>query len=137
MNRSILCNCDVEAERKFLLELLAACENSETDLVMYFTINLAFVNFFDNLTGSLGDPILRNWTTQEEILAISLQPIEIISSLLNAPKMLKDFVYQFRHKKQIQAHQECMEEERSKQSSKFNSFLNSFLADVLLFWLHC
>ena len=29
MNRSILCNCDVEGESNFLLELLAVCENSE------------------------------------------------------------------------------------------------------------
>ena len=34
LNRSILCNCDVEAERNFLLESLAACGNSETDLEM-------------------------------------------------------------------------------------------------------
>ena len=47
--------------------------------------------------------------------------------------MLKDFVNQFRHKKEIQDLEECMEEERSKQSSKFKSFLNSFLADVHLF----
>ena len=34
MNRNILCHCDVEAESNFLLESLAACENSEvkTDL---------------------------------------------------------------------------------------------------------
>ena len=49
LNRSIQCNCDVEAESNFLLELLAACKNSETDLVMYFTVNFAFVNYFDNL----------------------------------------------------------------------------------------
>ena len=55
------------------------------------------------------------------------------ASLLNAPKMLKDFVNQFRHKKQIQDLQECIDEERSEQSSKFKSFLNSFLADILLF----
>ena len=30
MNRSILCNCNIEAESNFLLELLAVCENSET-----------------------------------------------------------------------------------------------------------
>ena len=35
LNRSILCNCDVEAKSNFLLELLASCGNSETDLVMY------------------------------------------------------------------------------------------------------
>ena len=66
---------------------------------MYFTVKLAFVNFFDNLTRSLAVPIIRNWTTQEQILVISLEPFEMNASLLNAPKMLKDFVNQFRHKK--------------------------------------
>ena len=69
MNRSILCNCNIEAESNFLLELLAACDHSETktDLVMYFTVNLAFVSYFDNVIESLGVPIQRNWTTQEQI----------------------------------------------------------------------
>ena len=51
MNRSILCNCDVKAESNFLLESLATSEGSETktDLEMFFTINLAFVNYFDNM----------------------------------------------------------------------------------------
>ena len=133
LNRSILCNCDVEAERNFLLESPAACGNSGTDLVMYFAVNLAFVNFFDNLTRSLGVPIIRNWTTQEQSLAISLEPFEMNASLLTASKTLKGFVNQFRHKREIQDLQECMDEERSKQSSKFKSFLNSFLADILLF----
>ena len=73
LNRSILCNCDIEAESNFLLESLAACDNSETDLVMYFTVNLAFVNYFDDMIESLGVPILRNWTTQEQILPISVK----------------------------------------------------------------
>ena len=45
LNRSILCNCDVEAEMNFLLEMLAACGSSETDLVVYFTVNLALLTF--------------------------------------------------------------------------------------------
>ena len=32
MNRSILCNCDVEAESNFLWESLAACKDSETKI---------------------------------------------------------------------------------------------------------
>ena len=45
LNRSIPCNCDLEDESNFLLESLAACQNSnnKADLVMYFTVNLAFV----------------------------------------------------------------------------------------------
>ena len=113
LNRSILFNCGVEAERNFLLESLAACDSSETDLVMNFTVNLAFVNYFDNLTGSLGVPIFRNWTTQEQITVILLEPFEINACLLNAPKTLTDFVNQFRHKKQIQDLQEYIYKERS------------------------
>ena len=114
------------------MELLAACGNSETDLVMYFTVNLTFVNYFDKMIESLCIPILRNWTTQEQILPISVESFEINASLLNTSKT-KDFVHQFRHKKQIQELQEHIDEERTKQSSKFGSFLNSFLADILLF----
>ena len=59
MNRSILCNCDIEAESNFLLESLAACEGPETktDLEMHFTINLAFVNYFNDMIEELGIPI--------------------------------------------------------------------------------
>ena len=59
MNRNILHNCDIKAESNFLLESLAACEGSETktDLEMHFTINLAFVNFFDDMIKELGIPV--------------------------------------------------------------------------------
>ena len=39
VNRSVLCNCGIEAENTFLLESLAACHNSSTKLIMYFTVN--------------------------------------------------------------------------------------------------
>ena len=56
MNQSILCNCDIEAESNFLLESLAACEGpvTKTDLEMHFTVNLAFVNYFDDMIEELG-----------------------------------------------------------------------------------
>ena len=59
MNQSILCNCDIEADSNFLLESLAACEGPETktDLEMHFTINLAFVNYFDDTIEEFGIPI--------------------------------------------------------------------------------
>ena len=49
-----------------LLELLATCDTSDMDLVMYLMVNLGFVNYFDNLVESLDVPILKNWTTQEQ-----------------------------------------------------------------------
>ena len=82
MNRSIICNCNVEAKSIFLLESLAACENFETkaDLEMYFTVNLAFVNYFENVIEDLGFSILTNWTIQEQIPPIS---VEILNLTIN------------------------------------------------------
>ena len=67
MNRSILCNPDVKAESHFLLESLAACEGSETktDLEMHLTINLAFMNYLDDIIEELGIPVYKNLTTHE------------------------------------------------------------------------
>ena len=46
LDRNILCNCDIEAESNFLLELLTACkEHEKPDLEMYFTVNLVFVDY--------------------------------------------------------------------------------------------
>ena len=128
MNRSILCNCDIEAESNFLLKSLATLDNSKTktDLVMYFTVNLAFLNYFDKVIESLGVPVLSNWTTEEHILPFSLESFEINVSLLNAPKTLKDFVNYYKNKKKILEIKEHIDYKRFKQSSKFGSFLNIF-----------
>ena len=100
VNTSVLCNCRLEVENNFLLELLAACESK---LVMYFTVNTAFVNYldnFDNLTETLEFSILCNWTTHKWTLQISLQSFEFDSDLFKTPKTLKDLVNQFQHKKE-------------------------------------
>ena len=47
VNRSVLCNCGIEAENYFLLKSLAACQDTNFKLVMYFTVNTAFVNHLD------------------------------------------------------------------------------------------
>ena len=52
LNRSVLCNCAIEAENHFILESLAAYQVSESKLTMYFTMNLTFVNYFNNLIKS-------------------------------------------------------------------------------------
>ena len=41
VNRSVLCNCRIEAKNNFLLESLAACYNTESKIIMYFTVNIA------------------------------------------------------------------------------------------------
>ena len=58
LNRSVLCNCGIEADNHYLLESLAACDNSKRNskLTMCFNINTAFANYLDmspNSTESL------------------------------------------------------------------------------------
>ena len=96
VNRSVLCNCRIVAENNFLLESLAACHNVESKLM-----NIAFVNYLDNLTESLKFRILLNWTTHKQTLPIFLQSFDFDSDLLKAPQTLKDFVHQFWHKKEM------------------------------------
>ena len=98
VNRSVLCDCVIEAENKFLLESLAACHDADSKFVMYFMVNTAFVNYLDsldNLTNSLKFPILLNRTTCEQTLPISLKMFDLDSQLLTAPKTLKDIIHQF------------------------------------------
>ena len=44
LNRSVLCNCIIEAENNFLLVCIAACDpdSTDVDLEMYFVASTAF-----------------------------------------------------------------------------------------------
>ena len=64
LDRNVLCNCNIEAESNFLLESLAAHdEHKKPDLEMYFTVNLAFLDYLTQLNVTLNTPINRNWTS--------------------------------------------------------------------------
>ena len=61
VNRSVLCDCGIEAENNFLFESLAACQDANSKLVMYLMVNTAIVNYLDwfpYLTESLEFPII-------------------------------------------------------------------------------
>ena len=64
-------------------------------------VNTAFVNYLDNLTDSLKFPVLLNQNAHKQTLHISLQSFNFDPDLLKAPKILKDYVHQFQHKKEI------------------------------------
>ena len=51
--RSVLCNCEIKTGNHFPLESLTACIESTSKLIMYFAVNLAFVNHFGHWTNSL------------------------------------------------------------------------------------
>ena len=103
VNRSVLCNCGIKEENNFLLESLAVCQNANSNLVMYFMVNTAFVNYIGqfNLMETLSFPILANKTTSEHILPIFLTNTRFDKTLSSAPQTLKDYISQYRQKKEI------------------------------------
>ena len=73
LDRNILCNCDIEAESNFLSESLTTCSECEKpDLEMYFTVNLAFVDYQEELNDTITKPINRNWTNVKQSLPVFL-----------------------------------------------------------------
>ena len=91
VNRSVFCNCRIEAKNNFLLESLAACHDDNTKLVMFFTINIAFTNYINefNLTEELETPILTNKTISEYTLPVFLNQRMFDDTLLSTPLTLK------------------------------------------------
>ena len=102
VNRSILCNCRIEANNHFLLESIATCDNKGSNLVMYFTINMAFANYLDMLP-NLTNPFLliKDRPTYEQPLLINLSIPDIDSSLQHAPTNLKSFMHDYANYKEI------------------------------------
>ena len=93
VNRSILCNCRIEADNHHLQESITSCDKKITQLIMYFTINLAFTNYLDmfpNMTDSLN--LIRDRTQYEQPLPIYLNIPQYDNALNNRPTMLKDFL---------------------------------------------
>ena len=104
VNRSVLCNCGIEAENHFLVKSLAACQNKNSKFTMYFIVNTAFVNYLDkfpNLTESLEFPIIKNKTMFEQTLPISLNVSKFDPNLLTASSDLKEFINNYANNKEI------------------------------------
>ena len=114
---------------------MAACKgpDAKTDLEMHFTVNLAFMDYFDDILENGGKQILLNWTTQEQILPISLETFEISPNLIDAPKTLRELAVRYKNKRNILDKEERNSDRPKDSDSKFQSFLNSFIADVLVF----
>ena len=102
VNRSVLCNCSIEADNHYLLESIATCNNRNSKLVMYFTINLAFANYLDmflNLTESF--LLIRGKTRYKQMFPINFSIPDFDTSLLRASTKLKNFVESYAKNKEI------------------------------------
>ena len=106
INRSVLCNCGIEADNYYLLESLAACDNVDCKLTMYFTVNTAFADYLDMfpiLMESLEfliikirttfekTPFISSYTNQKEIF--DLQKRHDDNMILNANKNFFSYSY--------------------------------------------
>ena len=134
VNRSVLCNCGIEAENHFLLESLAAFHDLNSKLVMYFMVNTAFVNYLDqftNLTESLEFPIIKKKATFKQPLPISLNVSKFDSDLLTVPRNLKDFIHQYNCKKEIFDLNERHDTKDSTTNKNF--FSDNYIVDIFLF----
>ena len=96
---------------------------------MFFTVNLVFLDHLEDLTEVIDTLIDRNWMHEKQSLPISLKSFEINSSLLQAPKILKDYIRQYQeHNKKQHLH-----EQSDNTNCKFNTFISSFIVDIIGF----
>ena len=97
-------------------------------MTIYYTVNTAFMPYLDTFKEQLVLPRLeinQNWTTQKQILPISLQATPFDSKLLNAPKTLKGLVQQYKQKNK-------MLDEAQNDKPK-NEFFDNIAVDIFLF----
>ena len=134
LNRTILCNCIIEAENNFLLESIAACDPDSTnvDLQMYFVANTAFLNYFKGLIDTLEVPFLHNVTMQEHILPISLESDDFDKELLVAPEILRELVENYKRKKlSFDKHHKTLEPEDDLEIE--TSIVNHLASKIFIF----
>ena len=96
-------------------------------------VNKAFVNYLDkftNLTESLEYPIIKNKTTFEQTLPISLKVSKFDSDLITAPRYLKDFIHHYNCKKEIFDFNK--RHDTTDLTTSKNVFSNNYIVDVFL-----
>ena len=135
VNRSVLCNCGIEADNHYLLESIAMCDNKISYLVMYFTINMAFTNYLAMLP-NLTNPslLIKDGINYEQPLPLNLSVPDFDSSFRHAPTSLKGFMHDYVKNEEIfdlkQRHTSTVE---SLNNSNKNFFSNNYIVDIFVF----
>ena len=136
LNRTVLCNCIIEAESNFLLESIAACapERDNVDLDIYFVANTAFLNYFDELINTLDTPFFHNITRQEHVLPISLESNDFDEQLLSAPKTLRELVERYKQKKiSFDKQHETLDNEKGNNNFIGTSIFKHLASNIFIF----
>ena len=126
----------LEADNHYLLESLAACDNMNPKLIMYFTINTAFANYLDmfpNLTESLELQTIKNRTTFEQILPVSLNISKFDRMLLTVSSDLKEFISSYTMNKEIFDLQEKHDSDSTESNTNKNVFSDNYIVDIFMF----
>ena len=135
VNRTVFCNCGIEAENNYLLKSLAACHDSNSKLIMYFTINNAFTNYLNefNLTEEVEIPIFANKSTLEITLPVFLNRTKFDESLLSAPLTLKEYIAQYKQDKGIFELKERPDIDELEKEFANKNFFNSQVVKIFKF----
>ena len=136
LNRTVLCNCIIEAESNFLLESIAACdpERDNVDLEMYFVANTAFLNYFDELISTLDIPFFHIITSQEHILPISLESDDFDEEQLSAPKTLRELVEKYKKRKlSFDMQHETLDDEKEDDNVIETSIFDHLTFNIFIF----
>ena len=101
---------------------------------MSFTVNTAFVNYLDQFpksTRSPEFPIIKNKTTFEQVLPISLNVSKFYPTLLTASRDLKEFIHRYTNNKEIVDLQEM--HDNMELNTNENFFSDNYIVDIFLF----
>ena len=134
VNRSILCNCGIEADSHHLLESLAACNNKLTKLTMYFTNNLAFSNYLElmlNITDQV--TLNRGKTIFEQPLHVYLNISCFDNLLSNRPGKPKEFIHNYIQNTNNKEILNCQKRHTRYTFSPFKNFFLNKIVSIFTF----
>ena len=101
-NRSILCNCGIEADSHHLLESLATCDSKQSKLILYFTINLAFSNYLELMPNMTEHKTLnRDKMLREQPLPVYINILWYDTTLTDRTTKLKEFIHNYIHNNNV------------------------------------
>ena len=132
-----MCNCRIEADNHYLLESIATCDNKDSNLVMYFTINMVFTNYLNmlpNLTNPL--PLIKDRTTYKQPFSLNLSIPDFDSSLRHAPTNLKHFMHHYANNKEffyLKQRHVCTVESLNNSNSNKKFFSDNYIANIFMF----
>ena len=134
VNRNVLGNCRIEAANHYLLESIATCSNKLNNLVMYFTINMAFTNYLNMFSNLTIPPLIKDRTMYEQSIPINLTFPVFDNSLSDAPTNLKSFISTYAKSKEIfDFEQRHVSTVKSLNNSNKNFFSNNYIGDISIF----